>query len=153
MPNTVSSEARKSSILLCTSAYIGLSIRQDAWKGVAEHLSELPYVEHFALVGGDFDVLLLVRTPDNAALRDVVLVSLQALDGVRSTRTWLIFDEADGPGALGPPDPGTVGQRDGPATAEAGRAVRRAGGRRQTTPRASIAFATRMKPAMFAPVT
>ena len=75
----------------------------------AEHLSELPYVEHFALVGGDFDVLLLVRTPDNAALRDVVLVSLQALDGVRSTRTWLIFDEADGPGALGPPDPGTVG--------------------------------------------
>lgn len=92
-----------------TSAYIGLSIRQDAWKDVAEHLRELPYVEHFALVGGDFDVLLLVRTPDNAALRDVVLVSLQALEGVRSTRTWLIFDEADGPGALGPPDPGTVG--------------------------------------------
>ncbi|WP_336671332.1 Lrp/AsnC family transcriptional regulator [Tsukamurella sp. USMM236] len=92
-----------------TSAYIGLSIRQDAWKDVAEHLRELPYVEHFALVGGDFDVLLLVRTPDNAALRDVVLVSLQALEGVRSTRTWLIFDEADRPGALGPPDPGTVG--------------------------------------------
>ena len=30
--------------------------------------------------------------------------------------------------------------------------MRRAGGRRQTTPRASIAFATRMKPAVFAPV-
>ncbi|MBS4100030.1 Lrp/AsnC family transcriptional regulator [Tsukamurella paurometabola] len=92
-----------------TSAYIGLSIRQDAWQGVAEHLRELPYVEHFALVGGDFDVIVLVRTPDNAALRDVVLVRLQALGGVRSTRTWLIFDEADGPGALGPHDPGAVG--------------------------------------------
>ncbi|TWS18224.1 Lrp/AsnC family transcriptional regulator [Tsukamurella asaccharolytica] len=83
-----------------TSAYIALSIRQDAWEGVAEHLRELPYVEHFALVGADFDVVLLVRTPDNAALRDVVLVRLQALEGVRSTRTWLVFEEADGPGAL-----------------------------------------------------
>ncbi|NKY19927.1 Lrp/AsnC family transcriptional regulator [Tsukamurella spumae] len=91
-----------------TSAYIGLSIRQDAWKQVAEHLRELPYVEHFALVGGDFDVLVLVRTPDNAALRDVVLVGLQALGGVRATRTWLVFDEADGAGAPGSGD-GTVG--------------------------------------------
>lgn len=92
-----------------TSAFIGLSIRQDSWKGVAAQLRELPFVEHFALVGGDFDVLALVRTPDNAALRDVVLERLQGVDGVRATRTWLIFDEADGPGALGLPGPGAAG--------------------------------------------
>jgi DNA-binding Lrp family transcriptional regulator len=49
-----------------------------------------------ALVGGDFDILLLVRTPDNSTLRDVVLERLQALEGVRSTRTWLIFEELPG---------------------------------------------------------
>jgi len=44
-------------------------------------------------------VLVLVRAPTNAALRHVVLERLQSLDGVLSTKTWLIFDEANGPGA------------------------------------------------------
>jgi DNA-binding Lrp family transcriptional regulator len=61
-------------------------------------LREIPYVEHIALVGGDFDVLLLVRTPDNATLRDVVLERIQAVTGVRGTRTWLIFEETAGAG-------------------------------------------------------
>ncbi len=56
-------------------------------------LREIPYVEHVSLVGGDFDILLLGRTPDNASLSDVVLERLQALDGVRSTRTWLTSPE------------------------------------------------------------
>lgn len=40
---------------------------------------------------------------EHFALRDVVLVGLQKVEGVRATRTWWIFDEADGPGALGRP--------------------------------------------------
>jgi DNA-binding Lrp family transcriptional regulator len=36
---------------------------------------------------------MLVRTPDNASLRDVVLARIHAVEGVRATRTWLIFDE------------------------------------------------------------
>ena len=35
-----------------------------------------------ALVGGDFDVILLVRAADNAALRHVVLDQLQEIPGV-----------------------------------------------------------------------
>ena len=50
-------------------------------------------------MGGDFDALVLVRAPDNSALRHLVLDKLQGLDGILSTRTWLIFDEAVGPGA------------------------------------------------------
>ncbi|HEY3607247.1 MAG TPA: Lrp/AsnC family transcriptional regulator [Pseudonocardiaceae bacterium] len=81
---------------LGTSAYIMITVEQTSWRAMAAELREIPYVEHVALVGGDFDILLLVRTPDNTTLRDVVLERLQALDGVRSTRTWLIFEELTG---------------------------------------------------------
>lgn len=81
---------------LGTSAFVAMSIRQDSWRSVSDRLRSMPFVDHFSLLGGDFDVLVLVRTPDNETLRHVVLEGLQALDGVRSTRTWLIFDEARG---------------------------------------------------------
>ena len=78
---------------LGTSAFVGVSIEQNTWRTLAPQLADLPHVEHVALLGGDFDALLLVRAPDNTALRDAVLGRIQSLPGVRSTRTWLIFDE------------------------------------------------------------
>jgi DNA-binding Lrp family transcriptional regulator len=84
---------------LGTSAYVMLTIEQNAWRTVAQRLTEIPYVERFALVGGDFDVLVLTRTPDNDALREVVLERIQEVPGVRSSRTWLVFDETAGRGA------------------------------------------------------
>jgi DNA-binding Lrp family transcriptional regulator len=84
---------------LGTSAYVSLTIEQNAWRAVLERLREIPYVEHIALVGGDYDVLVLVRAPDNAVLRQVVLERVQGISSVRSTRTWLVFEEADGAGA------------------------------------------------------
>ncbi|RRQ25012.1 Lrp/AsnC family transcriptional regulator [Rhodococcus sp. Eu-32] len=81
---------------LDTSAFVALSIRQDSWRSVSEALRAMKFVDHFSLLGGDFDVLVLVRAPDNETLRRVVLEGLQSLDGVRSTRTWLIFDEDRG---------------------------------------------------------
>lgn len=83
---------------LHSSAYVALSIRQDSWRGLAVALRTMPFVYHYSLLGGDFDVLVQVRAPTNAALRDLVLTQLQAVDGVLSTKTWLIFDEAVGPG-------------------------------------------------------
>ncbi|MET9850448.1 Lrp/AsnC family transcriptional regulator [Streptomyces ossamyceticus] len=84
---------------LGTSAYITLSTEQAAWRDISRELREIPYVEHVSLVSGDFDVLVLVRAPDNEALRSVVLESIQGVPGVRSTRTWLVFDEVRGRGA------------------------------------------------------
>ena len=81
---------------LGTSAYVMLSVEQTAWRELKTALRNIPYVEHIALVGGDFDVLLLVRAPDNTALREVVLEHIQAVEGVRTTRTWLIFEESGG---------------------------------------------------------
>ncbi|MGI5229720.1 Lrp/AsnC family transcriptional regulator [Actinoallomurus iriomotensis] len=84
---------------LGTSAYVSVTIEQNAWRAVSAGLQDIPYVEHFAMVGGDYDVLVLVRAPDNAALRHVVLERIQDVPGVRATRTWLVFDEARGRGA------------------------------------------------------
>ncbi|WP_185074671.1 Lrp/AsnC family transcriptional regulator [Nonomuraea jabiensis] len=84
---------------LGTSAYVSLTIEQNSWRAVSARLRETPYVENFALVGGDYDVLALVRTPDNATLRHVVLELIQDIPGIRATRTWLVFEEARGAGA------------------------------------------------------
>jgi DNA-binding Lrp family transcriptional regulator len=84
---------------LGTSAIVAVSIEQNSWRRVSQQLREVPYVEHLALVGADFDVLATVRCPDNDALREIVLDRVHAIDGVRSTRTWLVFDEALGRGA------------------------------------------------------
>ncbi|WP_435798206.1 Lrp/AsnC family transcriptional regulator [Streptomyces antibioticus] len=78
-----------------TSAYITVKIVQNSWRTVREQLRLLPGASHIALVGGDFDVLLLVHTPDNRALREVVLTRLQAIPEVLSTRTLLVFEEED----------------------------------------------------------
>jgi len=83
---------------LGTSAYVSLSIEQNSWREVSAHLVRLRYVEHVSMLGADFDVLVLVRAPDNAALRDLVLDRIQGIPGVRTTRTWLVFDELPGPG-------------------------------------------------------
>jgi len=84
---------------LGTSAYVALSLEQDSWREVSARLGRLPYVEHVWMVGADFDVLVLVRAPDNAALGDLVLDRIQSIPGVRTTRTWLVFEELQGPGA------------------------------------------------------
>ncbi|MER7893905.1 Lrp/AsnC family transcriptional regulator [Micromonospora sp. NPDC094482] len=81
---------------LGTSAYIALTIEQNTWREVSAQLAQVRYIEHAALLGGDHDVLALVRAPDNAALRDVVLGRVQSIPGVLSTRTWLVFEEFDG---------------------------------------------------------
>ena len=77
------------------SAYITLKIVQNSWRTVRGQLLELPGVEHMALVSGEFDVLMLVHTVDNRALRELVLNRIQSIPDVLSTHTLLVFDETD----------------------------------------------------------
>lgn len=77
------------------SAYITLKIVQNSWRTVREALQALPGAAHIALVSGDFDVLLLVHTKDNRALRELVLTRIQSIPEVLSTRTLLVFEETD----------------------------------------------------------
>lgn len=84
---------------LGTSAYVTLNVRQAAWRQIAEQLQTLPGIVHIALVGGEFDVVLLVRARDNADLRRLVLDEIQGMDGIVSTRTLLVFEEPAPSGA------------------------------------------------------
>ena len=75
------------------SAYVFVNITQQSWKTVSREVLSIPEVDHAALVSGEHDIMLLVRTRDAAALRDVVLTRLQGMPEVTSTQTVLIFDE------------------------------------------------------------
>ena len=80
-----------------TSAYITLKIVQNTWRTVREQLRQLPGASHIALVGGDFDVLLLVHTPDNRALRELAAAVTrwqQALEQ-RSALEGANFDQVE----------------------------------------------------------
>ena len=108
------------------SAYITLKIVQNSWRTVREQLQALPGAAHIALVSGDFDVLLLVHTPDNRTLRELVLTRIQAIPEVLSTRTLLVFEETDlDPGPVRPARPRRArldadGAPSGPAVPGAG---------------------------------
>ena len=77
---------------LTTAAYVSVSIEQGSWREVLTALEALPGVQKVALVGAEFDMLVEVRAHDNQELRDVVLEQIQAVQGVRGTRTWLVFE-------------------------------------------------------------
>lgn len=76
-----------------SSAYVSMSVDQRRWQEIRAALDALPEIEHVALVGGDFDVMVLVRARDNRDLRRVVLEEIQSIDGVTSTQTFLIFED------------------------------------------------------------
>lgn len=75
------------------SAYVYLKISQHSWKAVRRRVQQIDAVWHAALVSGENDLVLLVRTHDAASLRDLVLNELQTMPDVLSTQTVLILDE------------------------------------------------------------
>ncbi|MET3932816.1 Lrp/AsnC family transcriptional regulator [Arthrobacter sp. OAP107] len=80
---------------LKSSAYVTLKVRQQSWRELREQLRAIPEVHHIALVGGDFDVILLVRTVDNVDLRRIIFDQLQSMPGVLDTQTLLVFEDLD----------------------------------------------------------
>jgi len=75
------------------SAYVTLTVDQAQWQQVRDQLTAIPEVHHIALIGGEFDVIVLVRARDNRDLRRVVLEQIQAIPAVRGTRTQIIFED------------------------------------------------------------
>jgi DNA-binding Lrp family transcriptional regulator len=80
---------------LKSSAYVTLKVSQHSWRELREQLRAIPEIHHIALVGGDFDVILLVRAIDNTDLRRVIFDQLQAMPGVQDTQTFLVFEDVD----------------------------------------------------------
>src|SRR5258708_4287269 len=61
------------------SAHVYLKISQHSWKDVRKTLKLVPEIEHGALVSGENDLVLFVRTRDADSLRELVLDRLQAM--------------------------------------------------------------------------
>src|SRR4051794_29327962 len=80
---------------LKSSAYVTLKLKQDSWRELRDQLGAIPEVHHIALVGGDFDVILLVRAVGNIDLRRVIFDQLQTMPGVLDTQTFLVFEDVD----------------------------------------------------------
>ncbi|MER1996738.1 MAG: Lrp/AsnC family transcriptional regulator [Arthrobacter sp.] len=80
---------------LRSSAYVTMKVRQQSWRELKEFLRKIPEVHHVALVGGSFDVILLVRAEDNLHLRQVIFDQLQSAPGVLDTQTFLVFEDLD----------------------------------------------------------
>ena len=80
---------------LRSSAYVTLKVRQQSWRELKEVLRKIPEVHHVALVGGSFDVILLVRAEDNLHLRQVIFDQLQSAPGVLDTQTFLVFEDLE----------------------------------------------------------
>ena len=75
------------------AALLLLNVDQHSWRELSDELRQVPGFEYLALTSGEFDMVLLVRVPDIAALRDVVLVKLTAMPQIRTTRTIFVLDE------------------------------------------------------------
>ena len=77
-------------------AYVHVRIKQNSWKTFRQKAWALEEAVHVALVAGDFDCVLLVRTRDAEHLRELVLERIQALPEVLATQTVLVFEEHAG---------------------------------------------------------
>jgi DNA-binding Lrp family transcriptional regulator len=75
------------------SAHVYLKVRQHSWKNLWQALKQVPEIQHGALISGENDIVLFVRTSNADSLRDLVLDRLQAIEEVLSTHTVIVFDE------------------------------------------------------------
>ena len=87
------------------AALVLVNVDQSQWRAVRDAVRQLPGLEYLAFTSGGFDLVLLVRLPDISDLRDIVLVRLHDIPGIRSTQTIFILDE-DRRSHLTPPEPG-----------------------------------------------
>jgi len=76
------------------AALVLVNVDQSQWREVREAVLRLPGLEYFAFTSGGFDLVLLVRLPDIGDLRDVVLVRLHDIPGIRAAQTIFVLDEA-----------------------------------------------------------
>lgn len=76
-----------------TAAYVFVTLKQDDWTVLRNALAEDSAIRHVALVGGQYDAVLLVRTRTVEELRRVIFERIQSLQCVQSTQTALIFDD------------------------------------------------------------
>ena len=73
------------------SAVVLMNIERGAINAVAQRLVELEGVEEVFSVAGRYDLVALLRVPDNEAMADLVTSKILNIPNIESTETLLAF--------------------------------------------------------------
>jgi DNA-binding Lrp family transcriptional regulator len=73
------------------SAIVLLSTERDKIKQVAEQLTDLPGISEVFSVAGNYDLVAILRVPDNEALADLVTDKMLKVDGIVDSETLIAF--------------------------------------------------------------
>ena len=73
------------------TAIVLLKTSRDAVKDVAEKLVDMKGISEVHSVAGRYDLVVVIRVPDNQALADIVTDGIRGLDGIESSETLIGF--------------------------------------------------------------
>ena len=73
------------------TAFILMQVERHAINDTAQRLQEIEGISEVYSVSGKYDLVAIVRVPDNDALADLVTRRMPVLDGIRATETLLAF--------------------------------------------------------------
>ncbi|MBA3534614.1 MAG: Lrp/AsnC ligand binding domain-containing protein [Ardenticatenales bacterium] len=73
------------------SAVVLMNVERGAVNQVAEHLIDLEGVQEVFSVAGQFDLVALLRVPDNQAMAHLVTENILAIPRIARTETLLAF--------------------------------------------------------------
>jgi DNA-binding Lrp family transcriptional regulator len=73
------------------TAVVLLTLERDRINRAAETISEMAGVSEVYSVGGRFDLVAVIRVPDNERLAELVTEELLKVEGIRSSETLIAF--------------------------------------------------------------
>lgn len=73
------------------TAFILMQLERNAINDTAQQLQEISGISEVYSVSGKYDLVAIVRVPNNDDLADLVTRRMPALEGIRATETMLAF--------------------------------------------------------------
>lgn len=73
------------------TAFVLLSVSRDQVHTVAARLAELPGIAEVHSVAGRWDLVAVLRVPNNDQLADLVTEKIRAIDGITASETLIAF--------------------------------------------------------------
>ena len=73
------------------TAFILMQVQREAINDTAQKLQEIDGISEVYSVSGRYDLVAIVRVPNNDDLADLVTRRMPILDGIRATETMLAF--------------------------------------------------------------
>jgi len=76
---------------IMVTAIVLIQTQHGCTKNVAEALAAFPEISEVYSVGGNYDVVALVRVKSNEAIADVMTESMVKIEGINRTETLIAF--------------------------------------------------------------